>query len=148
MLLHLGLIIGKYRKMNAFSVKDFISYSDEEWISETKPLSDALKKMKKLELECLSVVNDKMSIIGVVKREDLENIAKNKTERYLNNTQISSFLNIKNKSDYFYFYPNMEITEAYSLMKNFNMKTAVVIDYLWDRKFLGWLHLDRIENFV
>jgi len=107
----------------------------------------ALEIMKSFCADCMPVINEDFSIIGILNKrkiikqineENFLNEIKTKTVEELLDTQSASIV----------LYQRMTILEAYSIMKCLDVNGLPVADLPWEKKMIGYLWLDDIENII
>jgi len=126
----------------------FVSYYmrlSPVYVQETDTLFKAMQVMKKFEIDTISVIKDDFSIIGCVTKKKLKDILKlnfRKNIYLLKNLKVKDVI-CQNKYPII-FYPNMDIEDAFSIMKCLNNTCIPVVNEPWEKKMVGVLWLDDI----
>ncbi|MDD3150154.1 MAG: CBS domain-containing protein [Candidatus Gastranaerophilales bacterium] len=134
-------------KLESTLVKDLMQQSPI-FVYEKSTLSIALKTMEKFRVEILPIVKKDFSVKGIVRKKDILKILaqKNNQEERLNELFVESLLKEPDKISSICVYPSMDIREVYQTMIKFNLREIPVIDFLWDKKLLGYICLNDIKK--
>lgn len=126
-------------------VHDYMRLS-EVFINENDNVLNALEMFKRHNLKRILVIRGDLSILGCVKKSELNNNVKNVDNNDIKNLKIKD-LSIKYDLPVFV-YPKMGIFDAYSIMKYFNIKYLPVVDAPWEKKIVGFLWIEDILSVI
>lgn len=128
-------------------VHDYMRLS-QIFISEDDTVFNALEIIKKHNLKRILVIKKDFSVLGCLNKNEINKILKQEKEIIdtLKDIKIKE-LNIKYDSPVF-IYPKMEISDAYSIMKYFNVKYLPVVDVPWEKKIIGFLWIEDILSAI
>lgn len=128
-------------------VHDYMRLS-QIFINENDTVFNALKIVKKHNLKKILVIREDFSVLGCLNKNEINKILKQEKEiiETLKDIKIKE-LNIKYDSPVF-IYPKMEISDAYSIMKYFNVKYLPVVDVPWEKKIIGFLWIEDILSAI
>lgn len=123
-------------------VKDFMVLTPL-FIYRENSLYNAIEIMKFYDSENLAVVEEDLTVIGVITKNQI--IRELNYEIKLKNLKTRTVLDvIKNNNTPIVLYAGTSIYEAYSMMKFLNIKGLPVIDLPWDKKIKGYIWLKDI----
>jgi len=119
------------------------------YVQETDTLYRAIEAMKIFKIDTISVVKEDFSIVGCVTKKKIKDILK---LNFRNNINLLENIKVKDiiSKDKFpiIFYPNMDIEDAFSIMKCFNNTCIPVVNEPWEKKMVGVLWLDDVLSII
>ena len=132
--------------------KFFVSYymsRSPVYVQETDTLYSAIKAMKKFKVDAISVVNEDFAIIGCITKKKIKNILKLNLSKNINLFENIIVKDIIGKDKFpVIVYPNMEIEDAFSIMKYLNNTCIPVVNEPWEKKMVGVLWLEDILSII
>ncbi|MEI8388613.1 MAG: CBS domain-containing protein [bacterium] len=130
----------------------FVSYymsRSPVYVQETDTLYSAIKAMKKFKVDAISVVNEDFAIIGCITKKKIKNILKLNLSKNINLFENIMVKDIIGKDKFpVIVYPNMEIEDAFSIMKYLNNTCIPVVNEPWEKKMVGVLWLEDILSII
>ena len=130
----------------------FVSYymsRSPVYVQETDTLYSAIKAMKKFKVDAISVVNSDFAIIGCITKKKIKNILKLNLSKNINLFENIMVKDIIGKDKFpVIVYPNMEIEDAFSIMKYLNNTCIPVVNEPWEKKMVGVLWLEEILSII
>ena len=130
----------------------FVSYymsRSPVYVQETDTLYSAIKAMKKFKVDAISVVNEDFAIIGCITKKKIKNILKLNLSKNINLFENIIVKDIIGKDKFpVIVYPNMEIEDAFSIMKYLNNTCIPVVNEPWEKKMVGVLWLEDILSII
>jgi len=118
------------------------------FIKENDSIFSAFELFKKHNLKRILVIKEDFSVLGCISQDELKKYFKQDVndQDILKKTKINE-LNIQYDSPVF-IYPKMGITDAYSIMKYFNVKYLPVLDVPWEKRIIGFLWVEDILSVI
>lgn len=131
-----------------FVVRDYLR-SFSIFVYENDTILTAIKTMNKFKIGQITIIREDYSISGHIDKQQIKKILKtglNNDFDLLRNTKIKD---VMDKHDFpIVLYPGMKIVEAYMTMKYLEKKYLPVVAFPWEKKIIGFLHLDDISSII
>lgn len=130
----------------------FVSYymsRSPVYVQETDTVYRAIEAMKKFKVDAISVVKEDFSIVGCLTKKKIKNMLKLNFSKNINLLENIKVKDIISKDKFpVIVYPNMDIEDAFSIMKCLNNTCIPVVNEPWEKKMVGVLWLDDILSII
>jgi len=130
----------------------FVSYymsRSPVYVQENDTLYKAIESMKKFKVDAISVIREDFAIVGCITKQKIKSILKLNFSKNINLLENIKVKDIISKDKFpVIVYPNMDIEDAFSIMKCLNNTCIPVVNEPWEKKMVGVLWLDDVLSII
>ncbi len=125
-----------------YYVKNYISNSNV-FVSIADTIEKVLKKMDEFKVDRITVIDKNDFVSAIISKEDIERATRFGIKNLLQKP-VESILQLSKYS--IIAYPQNNIDEAFSIMKNMKMKYLPVVKSPWEKKLIGFVSMEELQN--